>query len=116
MNKQLRIAVINGGSSAEAEVSRVSAQGVIKALRENYSQVFDIPLEPGLERQPEQRAALAGESDRHVVGVWLNRRGAGSRGPGALRRGGIVHGRRTLAKLVVTRETARCHAARAGPF
>jgi len=51
MNKQLRIAVINGGSSAEAEVSRVSAQGVIKALRENYSQVFDIPLEPGLERQ-----------------------------------------------------------------
>ena len=51
MNKQLRIAVINGGSSAEAEVSRVSAQGVIKALRENYPQVFDIPLETGLERQ-----------------------------------------------------------------
>jgi D-alanine-D-alanine ligase len=51
MNKHLRIAVINGGTSAEAEVSRVSARGVIKALRENYSNVFDIPLEPGIERR-----------------------------------------------------------------
>ena len=45
MNKQLKIAVLHGGTSAEAEVSRVSARGVIKALRVNYTQVFDISLD-----------------------------------------------------------------------
>ncbi|MFT5793946.1 MAG: D-alanine-D-alanine ligase [Saprospiraceae bacterium] len=45
INAQLKIAVLNGGTSAEAEVSRVSARGVIEALRVNYSQVFDISLD-----------------------------------------------------------------------
>ena len=39
-----RIAVINGGDSAEAEVSRSSARGVIRALEENYSEVTGIEL------------------------------------------------------------------------
>lgn len=41
----LRIAVLNGGSSAEAEVSRSSARGVIKALKENYDAVEGIELD-----------------------------------------------------------------------
>ncbi len=41
----LRIAVLNGGSSAEAEVSRSSARGVIKALKENYADVEGIELD-----------------------------------------------------------------------
>ncbi|MFT7132796.1 MAG: D-alanine-D-alanine ligase [Cyclobacteriaceae bacterium] len=45
INPQLKIAVLNGGTSAEAEVSRVSARGVIAALRVNYDQVFDISLD-----------------------------------------------------------------------
>ncbi len=45
MNKNLRIAVINGGESAEAAVSRSSAKGVIEALRENYTHVADINLD-----------------------------------------------------------------------
>jgi len=45
INPQLKIAVLNGGTSAEAEVSRVSARGVIEALRVNYAQVFDISLD-----------------------------------------------------------------------
>jgi D-alanine-D-alanine ligase len=45
INPQLKIAVLNGGTSAEAEVSRVSARGVIEALRVNYDQVFDISLD-----------------------------------------------------------------------
>ena len=45
INSQLKIAVLNGGTSAEAEVSRVSARGVIEALRENYDHVFDISLD-----------------------------------------------------------------------
>ena len=40
-----RIAVINGGLSAEAEVSRSSAREVIKALRENYETVISIELD-----------------------------------------------------------------------
>ena len=43
-NKNLRIAVVNGGQSAEAEVSRSSARGVIKALRQNYKNVASIDL------------------------------------------------------------------------
>ena len=43
--KQLRIAVINGGDSAEAEVSRSSAIGVISALKENYDSVASIELD-----------------------------------------------------------------------
>jgi len=48
MNKDLKIALISGGPSAEAEVSRVSARGVMEALRENYSSVTNFELEPGL--------------------------------------------------------------------
>ena len=48
INKNLRIAVINGGESAEAEVSRSSAKGVIQALRENYEHVADIELDENL--------------------------------------------------------------------
>lgn len=42
---ELNIAVINGGSSAEAEVSRSSARGVIAALKESYEQVTSIELD-----------------------------------------------------------------------
>ena len=48
INKNLRIAVINGGESAEAEVSRSSAKGVIQALRENYEHVADMELDKNL--------------------------------------------------------------------
>jgi D-alanine-D-alanine ligase len=48
INKSLRIAVINGGESAEAEVSRSSAKGVIQALKENYDHVADIELDKNL--------------------------------------------------------------------
>ena len=48
INKNLRIAVINGGESAEAEVSRSSAKGVIQALRENYEHVADMELDRNL--------------------------------------------------------------------
>jgi D-alanine-D-alanine ligase len=41
----LRIAVLNGGSSAEAEVSRSSARGVVKALGENFAHVRSIELD-----------------------------------------------------------------------
>ncbi len=43
--KDLKIAVINGGDSAEAEVSRSSARGVIAALKENFSLVNSIELD-----------------------------------------------------------------------
>ena len=43
--KDLNIAVINGGDSAEAEVSRSSARGVIAALQENFSLVNSIELD-----------------------------------------------------------------------
>lgn len=44
MNKRLNIAIISGGKSAEAEVSRVSAQGVMAALEENYPAVTNVEL------------------------------------------------------------------------
>ncbi|MFP6807912.1 MAG: D-alanine--D-alanine ligase [Pseudomonadales bacterium] len=44
----LRIAVINGGQSAEAEVSKSSARGVIQALKQNYDYVADIELDQNL--------------------------------------------------------------------
>ena len=43
--KDLKIAVINGGNSAEADVSRNSAKGVIKALEANFSNVLSVELE-----------------------------------------------------------------------
>ena len=43
--KDLKIAVINGGNSAEADVSRSSAKGVIKALEANFSKVLSVELE-----------------------------------------------------------------------
>lgn len=43
-----KIAVINGGHSAEATVSRSSAKGVIEALRENYDSVTNIELDSKL--------------------------------------------------------------------
>jgi D-alanine-D-alanine ligase len=48
IKKDLRIAVINGGQSAEAEVSRSSARGVIQALKENYDHVSSIELDQNL--------------------------------------------------------------------
>ena len=48
INNQLKIALISGGSSAEASVSRVSAAGVLKALQANYRQVENFELESGL--------------------------------------------------------------------
>lgn len=48
INPKLRIAVVNGGQSAEAEVSRSSAKGVIKALRQNYEHVTGINLDQQL--------------------------------------------------------------------
>ncbi len=43
-----RIAVLQGGDSAEAEVSRSSARGVITALRENYPHVEGLELDRNL--------------------------------------------------------------------
>ena len=48
MNSNLRIAVISGGSSAEASVSRVSAKGVIEALSVNYHHVHNMELDSHL--------------------------------------------------------------------
>ena len=45
---QLKVAVLNGGDSAEAEVSRSSARGVIKALTKNYDCVEGIELDAGI--------------------------------------------------------------------
>lgn len=41
----MKIAVINGGDSAEADVSRSSAKGVIEALKQNYADVTSIELD-----------------------------------------------------------------------
>ena len=46
--KDLKIAVINGGDSAEAEVSRSSARSVIAALKENFSLVSSIELDANI--------------------------------------------------------------------
>jgi len=48
MNKNLNIAIVSGGKSAEAEVSRVSARGVLEALKENYRSVTNLDLGPDL--------------------------------------------------------------------
>jgi D-alanine-D-alanine ligase len=48
MDNSLRIAVINGGDSAEAAISRISAQGVITALAQNYSVVESIEMDVGM--------------------------------------------------------------------
>lgn len=48
INKDLNIAVISGGQSAEAEVSRVSARGVVDALKANYANVHNLELGPDL--------------------------------------------------------------------
>lgn len=45
---ELRIAVINGGTSAEAEVSRSSARGVIAALKEHFDDVTGVELDDNL--------------------------------------------------------------------
>ena len=49
MNKT-KIAVINGGQSAEATVSRSSAKGVIEALRRNFDSVTSIELDSDIAR------------------------------------------------------------------
>ena len=48
MNKALRIAVLCGGTSAEAAVSRVSGTGVADALRANYQNVEILELDRGV--------------------------------------------------------------------
>lgn len=45
INHSLKIAVICGGPSKEAEVSRSTAQGIVKALHENYQSVHLIELD-----------------------------------------------------------------------
>jgi len=45
MNPELKIAILCGGQSAEAEVSRVSARGVKEALAENYHDITLIELD-----------------------------------------------------------------------
>jgi|TARA_Y100000310_G_scaffold343526_1_gene451642 D-alanine-D-alanine ligase len=47
-SKDRKIAVICGGPSAEAEVSRVSAAGVAEALQENYPHVTTLELDADL--------------------------------------------------------------------
>jgi len=59
-SKDARIAVICGGPSAEAEVSRVSAAGVASALQENYSNVTTLELDADL-------GTGLSELDIHVV-------------------------------------------------
>jgi len=44
MTQALKIAVVCGGESAEAEVSRVSAKGVVAALKDNYRHVAQFEL------------------------------------------------------------------------
>jgi D-alanine-D-alanine ligase len=46
--KSLRVAVVCGGNSPEAEVSRVSAKGVTRALRKTYKAVESFELGAGL--------------------------------------------------------------------
>ncbi len=53
VTEDLRIAVISGGPSAEAEVSRVSAGGVIAALEENYDNVENLELDGAIARSLE---------------------------------------------------------------
>ena len=48
-NDQLRIAVVCGGPSAEAEVSRVSGRGVAKALTATFSNVLVLELDDTIE-------------------------------------------------------------------
>lgn len=50
INKNLKIAIISGGPSAEAEVSRVSARGVMQALEENYAVIENLELDAGIGR------------------------------------------------------------------
>ena len=53
INHSLKIAVINGGSSAEASVSRLSAKSVIEALKKNYTLVESIELDSDLTQRLE---------------------------------------------------------------
>ncbi|MFT6434962.1 MAG: D-alanine-D-alanine ligase [Candidatus Azotimanducaceae bacterium] len=48
MNSNLRIAIISGGTSAEASVSRVSAKGVLEALSVNYQHILEMELDTHL--------------------------------------------------------------------
>lgn len=48
MAKQPRVAVVCGGPSAEAEVSRVSGRGVAEALRATYNHVVVLELDPSI--------------------------------------------------------------------
>lgn len=50
MNPDLKIAILCGGQSAEAEVSRVSARGVRDALEEHYHDITLIELDRSLAR------------------------------------------------------------------
>ena len=45
LSRDARIAVLNGGQSAEADVSRSSARGVIQALQANYRHIESIELD-----------------------------------------------------------------------
>lgn len=51
INKSIKIAVVCGGPSAEAEVSRSSARGVVAALGENYPHVQTLELDSSLSQK-----------------------------------------------------------------
>jgi D-alanine-D-alanine ligase len=51
LHQQLSIAVICGGPSREAEVSRSTANGIVKALQENYSTVHLLELDQHIDQQ-----------------------------------------------------------------
>lgn len=50
IHNNLNIAVICGGPSKEAEVSRSTAQGIVNALKENYTQVHLIELDHDIDQ------------------------------------------------------------------
>ncbi len=56
IHNTLNIAVICGGPSKEAEVSRSTAQGIVKALKENYTQVHLVELDNFIDKNLRQIA------------------------------------------------------------
>lgn len=58
MNKQDAVAVIMGGPSSEAEISKVTGAAIADALTEKGYQVTRIELEPAKLGQQLARAAL----------------------------------------------------------
>jgi len=62
VNNNLRIAVLSGGDSAEAEISRKSAASVVKALKTNFREVMELEADYDLWRK-----LVLGRQDVDVV-------------------------------------------------